>query len=368
MMGTQRDYYEVLGVSKQASPEEIKRAYRKLVMQYHPDRVGADKKKEAEEKFKEISEAYAVLSDPKKRELYDRYGHAGIDSRYTTEDLFKGADFSTIFKDLGEFGFGDIFEDLFSDFGLGGFSRRRKSRASRGSDIYVEVSLSLEEVYRGVEKEISYYYQNICSNCQGTGAADKSKVVCSTCRGRGTVSSGMGFITFSQTCPTCYGEGEVVKNPCPSCRGKGSVQQRKNIKVKIPAGVDNGSVVRVRGEGNFSSGGRGDLYLHINLLSHPIFRRRGNDIIYRTKISFLKAIAGSHIEVPTLNGKVKMKVPAGTEPGTIFRLRGKGMIDLHSKRYGDQLVEVNIQIPKSLSSKERKLLQEWARIRGESIE
>ncbi len=368
MMSTKRDYYEILGVPRDASIEEIKKAYRKLALQYHPDRVPPEKKKEAEEKFKEISEAYAVLSDPEKRKLYDAYGHAGIDSRYTTEDIFRGADFSWIFKDLGEFGFGSIFDEIFSDFGFDVFgSGRRKRRVRKGEDIHFKIDITLDEAARGVEKDVQYIRWEKCSSCGGTGASfGASKVECPTCRGRGVISSGLGFISFSQTCPQCQGEGKIVEKPCSSCRGKGVIRTTKRLKVKIPAGVDSGSIVRVRGEGHYGEGGYGDLYLHVNLKPHPIFEREGNDIKCKVEISFIKACLGGDIEVPTLNGKVKMRIPAGTQPNTIFRLKGKGLIDPRTRRVGDEFVEVIVKIPKNLSSRERSLLQELARLRGES--
>lgn len=368
MMSTARDYYEILGVSKGVSEDEIKNAYRKLVMQHHPDRVPPEKKQEAEEKFKEISEAYAVLSDPQKRKLYDQYGHAGIDSRYTTEDIFRGADFSSIFG-KGR-GFESIFEHIFSDFGFdpfgGGASRR--SRAKRtGEDIQMRASITLEEASFGAEKEISFYRYDNCPRCSGSGAEPGSvRKVCPSCKGRGAVSSGLGgFISFSQTCPTCRGEGKVIKNPCRECSGNGRIRTRKNLKVTIPQGVDTGSVLRLKSEGQAGSGGRGDLYLHIEVKSHPLFVREGDNIRCRVKLSVLKALLGSEIEVPTLAGRVKMKIPAGTQPNTVFRLKGKGIVSLNTKRLGDELVEVDIEIPQRLSSAERRILEEWAALRKE---
>jgi len=365
MMGTKKDYYEILGVSRDASLEEIKRAYRELALKYHPDRVPPEKKKEAEEKFKEISEAYAVLSDPQKRKLYDMYGHAGIDSRYTTEDIFKGADFSSVFEDLADFGFESIFEDLFSDFGFDFFGKRRK-RKKRGEDIHLEIELNLEEVAKGVEKEIKFLRWQVCKLCGGSGAQPGSKeIICPSCRGRGVISSGLGFISFTQTCPQCQGEGKIIEKVCPSCRGKKVTREERRIKVKIPQGVDTGSVVRVRGEGNFGEAGYGDLYLHINVSKHPIFEREGNNIKCKVRISFIKAILGGDIEVPTLNGKAKMRIPPGTQPNTIFRLKGKGLPDWRTKRLGDEFIEVIVEIPTHLSAREKELVKEWAKLRGE---
>ena len=360
-MSTTRDYYEILGVSKGASVDEIKKAYRKLVMQYHPDRVSTDKKKEAEEKFKEISEAYAVLSDTKKKQLYDQYGHAGIDSRYSTEDIFRGADFSSFFGGGGG-GLGDIFENLFSDFSFGGSGgSSRGQRLRRGEDIQLQVNISLHDAAAGMEREVTYQRYDNCKRCRGSGAEPGSKeVTCSYCKGRGTINSGMGFINFSQTCPTCGGRGKAIKDLCRQCLGKGRLSVKKTLKVSIPKGVDNGSALRLRQEGNDSSGGRGDLYIYIGVRPDSTFSREHDNIRCSVKISVLKAILGAEIEVPTIEGKAKMKVPAGTQPNTVFRLKGKGITNLHNKRPGDELVEVKIEIPKRLSSRERKIINEWA--------
>ncbi|MDD3296710.1 MAG: molecular chaperone DnaJ [Candidatus Omnitrophica bacterium] len=366
MMSTTRDYYEVLGVNKGAGVDEIKKAYRQLVMKFHPDRVESAQKKEAEEKFKEISEAYAVLSDPKKKQLYDQYGHAGIDSRYSTEDIFKGADFSSIFGGGGG-SFSDIFEHIFADsgFDIFGSGSRGQRRQKAGSDLQLRIAITLEEVSTGVEKDISYNRYDACPSCKGTGAESGSgKTTCSTCRGSGAVRSGMGFISFTQECPSCHGAGQIIKNRCKNCSGQGVVRAKKNLKVNIPKGVSTGSVLRLKSEGNYGSGGRGDLYLHIEVLIHSLFSREGDNIRYRVSVGVLKAILGSEIEVPTLYGKVKMKIPAGTQPNTVFRLKNKGIANLHSRRMGDELVEVEIEIPKRLSSQERKILQEWERIKS----
>jgi len=362
MMSTKRDYYEILGVPKGAGADEVKAAYRKLVMQHHPDRVPHEQKKEAEEKFKEISEAYAVLSDPQKKKLYDQYGHAGIDARYTTEDIFKGADFSSFF---GEGGFGSIFESLFGetdgDIFAGGGGRRRYRRT--GEDIQLQLEISLEEASAGIERDVAYYRYDNCSRCGGSGAEPgSSKVKCSTCRGSGAVRSGVGFISFSQTCPNCAGEGQVIKNRCKKCSGEGRVRNKKILKVTIPKGVDTGSVLRLKSEGSFAGSGRGDLYIYIKGRLHPAFVREGGNIRCRTKIGVAQAILGTEIEVATLEGKVKMKVPAGTQPNTVFRLKDKGIYDLHSKHMGDELVEVEIEVPTKISSKERKLIEEWIRV------
>lgn len=369
-MGTKRDYYEILGLQRNASLEDIKRAYRQLAMQFHPDRVAPEKKKEAEERFKEISEAYAVLSDVNKRNLYDKFGHAGVDSRYSTEDIFRGADFSSIFRDLGGFGFESIFEDVFSDFGFDifGGGRRGRSRVRQGEDIHLEMTISLEEAGSGIEKEVAFYHYEGCPQCSGTGAQPGSrKETCPTCKGRGMVTSGMGFIRFSQTCPDCGGEGAAIRQRCSKCGGEGKVKSRKTIKVTMPAGVDTGSVLRLRGEGNFGVGSRGDLYIHINVKPHPVFTREGDDIHCKVKVNVFKAILGGDIEVPTLNGKVQMNVPSGTQPNTAFRLKGKGIANLHTKRMGDELVEIEVEIPRKLSGRERSIILDLAKLRGEEI-
>lgn len=364
MMGTKRDYYEILGLSKGAGVDEIKKAYRQLVMKYHPDRVEADKKKEAEEKFKEISEAYAVLSDPQKKQLYDQYGHSGIDSRYSTEDIFRGADFSSIFGGAG--GIGDIFEQLFGGSGFDIFGGRSSSRSRKGSgeDIQIQVSISLEEVSSGAEKDITFGRYNKCQTCNGSGAAaGSSKEVCATCRGTGTVRAGLGgFISFAQTCLNCGGEGWIIKNPCRSCSGQGRIKATKKLKVSIPKGVDTGSILRLRNEGNFAGNGRGDLYVYVNVRSHPLFVRDRDNIHCKVEVGVLQAVLGAEIDVPTLYGRVKMKIPAGTQPDTVFRLKNKGITNLRTKRLGDELVVVEVKIPKKLSLREKRLFKELAKL------
>jgi len=363
-MSTQRDYYDILGVDKSAAEAEIKKSYRKLVMKYHPDRVAEDKKKEAEEKFKEISEAYAVLSDAQKRQLYDQYGHAGIDSKFSTEDIFRGADFSSIFGNMGG---GSIFEDLFSDLGFDIFgSGRRGSRQRGGEDLQYQVEITLEEAAKGLEKTISFPHFMQCERCKGSGAEPGSKMkTCAYCQGRGAVTSGFGFISMQQTCPQCRGKGQVIEKACTACMGTGRIKKNKSVKVTIPAGVDTGSVMRLKGEGNFAHGSAGDLYLHIKVKDHPVFKRQGVDIRCRVQVNMTRAALGGEIEVPTFDGKVKMKIPSGTQPGTVFRLKGKGVIDLRSKRYGDEFVRVEVKIPARFSSKEKKLLTEFAELRKE---
>jgi len=373
MMSTKRDYYEVLGIQKTSSLDEIKKAYRNLAMQHHPDRVPQEKKKEAEEKFKEISEAYAVLSDTQKRTLYDQYGHSGIDQKYAYEDIFKGADFGSIFGNMKDSGFGGgIFEEIFGDLGFdisGSAGSRQRQRGKRGRDLQIEIDITLEEAYSGAEKPITIPRYEPCSTCQGSGAKPGSKKsTCVQCKGQGQVIMSSGFFQVRQTCPKCRGEGYTIGQPCPSCYGEGRAKITRKIEVKIPAGVDTGSSLRVRGEGEAGTQGHGDLYVLINVKSDNNFERHNNDILNEITISLVKAILGGEVEVPTLSGKVKMKIPAGTQGGKIFRLKEKGMPDVHSYTRGDQLVRINVEIPAELNSQERKLIEQFAALRGEDIE
>jgi molecular chaperone DnaJ len=362
-MTTSRDYYEILGVDRKATIDEIKKAYRALAMKYHPDRVASDQKKDAEEKFKEISEAYAVLSDQDKRALYDQYGHAGIDQRYSTEDIFRGADFSSIFEEVlgGRGGFGgSIFEQLFGGdvFGAG-------QRVRRGRDLQVKVELTLEEAAEGIEKTFQLNRLEMCQTCNGSGAKPGSKATpCSRCHGSGQTTVSHGFFHLSQTCSKCGGEGQIVTTPCPKCAGQGRLKVPKKLSVKIPAGVDSGSQLRMRGEGEAGDGGRGDLFVMIDVKPHHLFERQGNDLLCDVHVDITQAILGSDIEVPTLSGNVEMKVPPGTQSGRTFRLREKGLPDVHTRRRGDELVRVVVDIPTGLSGKERQLIQELARLRG----
>lgn len=369
-MTTKKDYYEILGVQKGASADEIKKAYRNLALKHHPDRVPSEKKKQAEEEFKEISEAYAVLSDPQKRSQYDQFGHAGIDSRYSAEDIFRGADFSSIFEDLG-FGGGGIFEDIFDNLGIfgGGFSSRR-SGPRRGRDLEYEIKISFEDAAFGSKKTINIPRYEICDVCKGEGARPGTKKIkCDTCGGKGQILQSTGFFSISQTCPRCRGEGSIIKNPCIKCAGAGKAKVTKRLEVNIPAGVDTGSRLRIQGEGEAGSkgGSRGDLYIYISVKEHPIFERHGYDIICEVPISFPMAALGGETEVPTLSGNVMMKVPEGTQSGKIFRLAGKGIQRLRGYGVGDELVKVIIETPTHLNVEQKRILAEFAKACNDSI-
>jgi len=370
-MTTKRDYYEILGVKKSSSLDEIRKSYREMALRFHPDRVPHEQKKEAEEKFKEISEAYAVLSDSQKRALYDQYGHSGIDQRYAQEDIFKNADFNTVFQGMGDYGLGGgIFDEIFSDLGfdLGGRSGRGRSagRSRRGRDLEISVSLSLEEAFHGTEMTINVPRYEVCSVCSGSGAKPGSKKsTCPQCKGQGRTVVSNGFFQMVQTCQRCGGEGNIIQTPCPECKGQGRETVSRKIKVKIPAGVDNGSSLRVRSEGEAGTAGKGDLYVIVEVRPDLRFHRDGNNILSEMSISLSKAILGAEVDVFTLSGHVRMKIPAGMQPGKVFRLKEKGMPDVHGGQTGDALVRVNVEIPTRLSSEQRRLIEDYARASGE---
>jgi molecular chaperone DnaJ len=355
-----KDYYEILGVPKDASAQQIKKKYRSLALKHHPDRVADDKKKASEEKFKEISEAYGVLSDPQKRQMYDQYGQAGIDQRYTSEDIFRGADFSSIF---GETGLGDIFSEFFGDsiFGsFGGGSQRGSRRQRRGRDIQYEVEISLKDAYDGIKKKIKVPRNEHCDACSGTGAKNGTALkTCGTCKGQGQVLMSSGFFRMAQTCSHCQGQGKIISEYCPKCNGKGAVRVTRNIDVSIPAGVDNDTRLRVRGEGEIGSGGPGDLYIYILVKHHPVFKRADKDLQMDLPVSFVIAALGGEISVPTLSGNVTMKIPAGTQSGKIFRLKNKGMPDVRGGYQGNQYVRAMLQVPERLTAQQKKMLQEF---------
>ena len=360
-MPEKKDYYEVLGVSKEASEKDIKSSYRKLAMQYHPDRSDAP---DAEERFKEISEAYAVLSDPDKRRQYDQFGHAGINSQYTQEDLFRGVNFEDIFRG---FGFGG--ESIFDMFFGGG----RRRGPSRGNDLRYDLDLTLEQAASGLEATIEVPRAESCPTCAGSGAKPgTSPVKCANCGGTGQFTRAQntpfGQMISTTTCPKCGGRGQVVATPCEDCRGSGRVHRRRKINVKIPPGVDSGQHLKLRGQGEASPdpGGQvGDLYVFINVKPHPRFTRSDSDLLLDVPLSITQAALGSDLEVPTLNGKARIKVPAGTQTGSIFRLKGKGMPRLHGSGTGDLHVRTNIRTPSSLTPRQKQLLEELAEEFGE---
>ncbi len=370
-MATKRDYYEILGLDKKASADEIKSAYRKLAMQYHPDR---NKAPDAEEKFKEMSEAYAVLEDQTKRQQYDQFGHAGIDQRYSQEDIFRGAapDIEDILKGFGFGGGGGRGGGIFDSFFSGGGGRREGPR--RGSDMLYELAIEFEEAASGKKVDLEYPRNETCNVCKGSGAKPgTSPKTCTTCRGTGQVSRAQNtpfgrFMTTS-TCGTCRGAGNVIDSPCTTCHGSGIVQKKRKLEVKIPSGVDSGSRLRVSGEGEagHKGGPPGDLYVELNVKPHKIFTRHENDVVMEASISFAQAALGDEIHVPTLDGKASMKIPAGTQNGHVFRLRGKGFPSLHGSGKGDELVKVKVEVPTKLNDRQKKLLQEFAEISGEKL-
>jgi molecular chaperone DnaJ len=362
-MAQKRDYYEVLGVAKGASTEELKQAYRKLALQFHPDR---NKDKGAEERFKEISEAYAVLSDEKKRAQYDQYGHAGFDSMYSREDIFRSADFSD-FEDLFEgFGFGgDPFGGMFgSMFNMGGLGRSRGGRRREyGASLETAVEISLEEAAKGLKKDITYNRTKACAKCKGSGSEPGSeRKTCDACGGRGQVqqtrrAGPMAFYTVT-TCGKCRGEGEVVENPCKSCNGTGKVSEHEHIKVSIPEGVQSGMRLRLDDLGEFGKDGPGDLFVRIYVKKHQVFERQEDDLALEVPLTFGRAALGGEMEVPTLFGKARLHIPPGTQSHTVFRLKGEGMPRLGRSGKGDELVRVVIEVPKKLSKRQKELLEE----------
>lgn len=341
---SQRDYYEVLSVSRSADESEIKKAYRKLAMKYHPDRNPDDAS--AEEQFKEVQKAYAILSDKQKRAAYDQFGHAGVDPSMGGGG---GAGFG---------GFGDVFEDIFENIFSGGRGGRQ-SRAHRGADLQFNIQLTLEEAATGKEVEITVPRHGTCTTCSGSGAKKGTNPKsCETCNGIGQVRIQQGFFSIQQTCPSCHGEGSIIADPCGDCHGNGRIRESKKLTVKIPAGVDNGDRVRLSGEGEAGShgGGHGDLYVQINLKQHSIFERHDNDLHCEVPISFITAALGGSIEVPTLEGRVTLKIPAETQTAKVFRLRGKGMKSVRGHGQGDLLCKVVVETPVNLSREQKDLL------------
>ncbi len=375
MAQTQTDYYALLGVEKNVSPEDLKKAYRKKAVQYHPDKNPGNK--EAEEMFKKVSHAYEVLSDPEKRAAYDRYGAAAFEGGGGAPrgpGGFPGGaggggfhDPFDIFREVfGQQGGGGIFDEMF-----GGGGQRRAGGGRDGDDLRYDLEITLEEAARGTEKEISFRKNVTCERCDGSGAEPGTKrITCPTCRGAGQIRRSGGIITFTQTCPTCGGLGTKVEKPCTVCRGEGRVQKVTKLNVKIPAGVDTGSRLRSSGNGEagFAGGQPGDLYIVLTVKEHELFERQGEDLFCEIPIKFTLATLGGNIEVPTLFGKASLRIPAATQSGTTFRLRGKGMPSLRGGHQGDQLVRVHVEVPQSLTSEQKKLLEEFARVSGDAAE
>jgi molecular chaperone DnaJ len=359
-MMTDRDYYEILGVSRTASKEELKQAFRRLARQYHPDVNNAP---DAEERFKELNEAYAVLSDDEKRAAYDRFGHAGV----------RGAggmpDFTVDFSD-----FADIFGDFFGFGGFGRSSRRSRNAPRRGADLKQRLDLTFEEAVFGTEKEIEITRDEVCETCNGSGAEPgTSPVRCSTCGGRGEVRQArqtlLGSMVQVTTCPACNGQGEVIESACRTCGGRGLERKTRKKVVSIPAGVDNGNQIRLAGEGQpgLNNGPNGNLYLSINVKPHKYFRRRDDDILLDLDINVAQAALGAEVEVPTVDGDGMLKIPSGTQPGKVLRIRGKGVPRLRGNGRGDQLVVINVDIPKRLSSDQRVLFEQLAESLGSEV-
>lgn len=353
-MAEKRDYYEVLGVQKGASDDEIKKAFRKMSKKYHPDLNPGNK--EAEEKFKEVNEAYQVLSDPDKKSKYDQFGHAGVDPNFGAGGGYGGAGFD----------FGDIFGDIFGGFG-GGFGGGRRNGPRRGNDIRRVVDISFEEAAFGCTKTMNIQTHEKCGECGGTGAKKGTTVTtCSHCNGTGRVKTQqrtiLGYMTTETTCPHCNGEGKIIKEPCRECRGTGAVRRNKTIEVQIPSGIDDNQTIQLSGKGEAGSKGgpNGDLLITVRVRPHDIFQRRGNDVFINMPISFVEAALGANVKVPTIDGGcVELTIPEGTQAGTRFRMKGKGIPYLRSKSRGDQYVTVEIEIPRNLTQKQKELLKDF---------
>ncbi len=354
-MADKRDYYEVLGVRRETDADELKSSYRKLALKYHPDRNPGDK--EAEEMFKEAAEAYEVLQDPQRREIYDQYGHQGLEG-----SGFSGfGDFQDIFSS-----FGGIFEDL---FGFGS-QRRSRTRASRGSDLRYDLDLDFMEAAFGTEQSMDLEKMSVCPTCDGSACEPGTGTEnCRQCQGSGQVSRNQGFFTVRTTCPLCRGRGQTIPNPCSECRGAGQIIASKTLSVKIPPGVDNGSRLRLTGEGEAGTfgGPPGDLHVIIHVQPHELFERNGTDIVCQLQISFVQAILGAKIPVQTLNGDRKLEIPKGTQPGEILRLNGEGIPSLRGGRRGDQIIQIKIKTPTNLSKKQTSLLKEFDKLESNKL-
>lgn len=351
-MASKRDYYELLGVDRSASEQEIKRAFRQMALKYHPDRNPGDKR--AEDHFKEVAEAYEVLHDRDKRSRYDRFGHEGV--RETGFTGFTG--FEDIFTH-----FSDIFEDLFGFGSFGGFGTRRRAAAERGTDLRYDLQISFEEAALGIEKEVTFDSPAVCSECGGSCCAPGAHPSpCPTCGGRGSITRAQGFFSISSTCPHCRGMGQIIRNPCKECRGTGRTVKEVTLTVQVPGGVENGSRLRLQGEGEPGprGGPPGDLYVVLSVEPHPFYEREGSDILCSIPISFPQAALGAEIEVPTLNGTEKVKIPRGTQSGKVLAIPGAGASSLRSRRRGDLLIKVHVQTPTDLTDEQEELLRKFA--------
>ncbi len=353
-----RDYYDVLGVDKNSTADQIKSAYRKLAVKYHPDKNEGDKA--AEEKFKEASEAYHVLSNSERKQNYDNFGHAAFENGGGGRGGFSNFDFSSNFS--------DIFEDFFGE-GFGGSSRRSRRTNNRGSDLRYDLSITLEEAYTGKKQDIKFSTSEKCYTCKGSGSKPGHNAgSCSMCRGHGQIRSNQGFFTVQQTCPQCSGSGEEITNPCADCNGQGKKNASKRLSVTIPKGVDDGTRIRLSGKGEAGSKGgtNGDLYLFINVYSHDLFKRSNENLFFECPISIADAALGTSIEIPTIDGgKAKIKIPAGTQGGKQFRLKSKGMPYMRGSGNGDLYVQVNTEVPVSLNREQKELLEKFREIENE---
>ena len=365
MAEQKRDYYEVLGVSRGASEDEIKKAYKKMARKYHPDLNPGDKT--AEEKFKEVNEAYEVLSDADKKARYDQYGHAGVDPNFGAGGFGGGFDGSFDFGDLG-----DIFGSFFGG-GFGGGRRTNPNAPQRGESIRMSIAISFEEAAFGCEKAVTVERYETCDTCHGNGCAPgTSPEVCPDCHGTGTVQvrrqTPMGVFATSSPCPMCGGKGRIIHQPCKDCRGSGMVRKKKTIQASIPAGIDNGQTISIRGQGNAGKNGgpAGDLLITITVRPHELFRREGTSVLCEAPITFTQAVLGAELEIPTIDGKVKYTLPEGTQSGTTFRLKGKGIPSINGRGRGDQYVTVYIETPKNLNKEQKEALKKFAETMGES--
>jgi molecular chaperone DnaJ len=367
-MASKKDYYDLLGVSRSATAEDIKKAYRNMAKKYHPDTNPNNK--EAEERFKEVNEAYEVLSDPPKKAAYDQFGHAGVGAGgpggfgggtggFRSQDFSNAADFEDIF--------GDVFSNFFGGAPQGG--GRARNQAHEGDDLRYDLHLTFEQAAFGTSQDIKVRKLSTCESCHGSGAkAGSGRIVCPTCKGTGQIRSSQGFFTIARTCTRCGGQGEMPGSPCPTCHGQGRTEKEKTIAVKVPPGVDEGSRLRIRGEGEagLNGGPAGDLYVFLHVEAHDFFERDGSDLHCEIPISFVQAALGAEVEVPTLEGPVNMKIPVGTPSGKVFRLKGKGLKTPQSSEMGDLLVTVIAETPTDLNAKQKKLLEEFEALSTEN--